>query len=753
MVTRYVIRLYLYGLLMAAGFSVLLWRLWVVQIEDHKKYLAQLPQAALTVQRIPGIRGEIRDRNGIPLATNSVSYEIKLDLREIERRYSSRHKEIPRNLYPHPDGFGTRRLREEADIYAMYAAEVAPQLERLNLAVDIKPDVMRRHYRTNLGIIPFTYRRNVAFDDIAVVAEQGQFLEGVTISKRTIRQYPYGALLSHVLGYVKQRGDLFVPEEDAGKYDFYEGGDDEGADGIEATMEVLLRARPGQRVYPMNEHRRVVHEELIDRRIEPIKGHDVYLTIDLDLQIIAELALREAKVGRGAAVVMDPRNGDVLALASVPSFDPNKFIPEIELTDWKAYTDDKTQPLRNRAISAYAPGSIYKIPIAIAGCYRGQSRRIFTCGGGMQFGSHFSRCTGNHGMINLSDAIMRSCNGFFYRYGMATGIKNIDTVGEWFNLGEPTGIELMGEDGGVLPGPDALDGGESWSEAQTAFTAIGQGQVLATPLQMCAVTASVANGRAAWRPRLVDRTFDHAEGMETRHTPRVRQEFAADTDPIPPEIELVRKAMWRVVHGDGGTARSIRTKDYEIAGKTGTAQAWLEGKPRNEDTKDYKTWFIAFAPYADPKFAVCVFVENGTSGGGTSSPIAARILKQAIAHDRGAYHPPRLPLTEAKGHFDRLERTVYLDDPVDAALLAAASAGGEEDPVADIGPPPPRRAQTSRPSSASPKPKPRNRSAQDDEARRARRPASPPPPAAPANPPPAPPRTLMDKILRRDRSQ
>ena len=722
MVTRYVIRLYVFGLIMAAGFAVLLWRLWVVQIENHKKYLAQVPQAALTVQRIAGIRGEIRDVNGVPLATNRVSYEIKLDLREIERRYRRRHQEVPKNRYWTPDSFGTRREREEPDIFAMYLAEVAPQLERLNLATELNAREMRTHYRTNRGVIPFTYRKEVGFDDIALVAEQSQFLEGVTIARRTLRHYPFGALLSHSLGYVRRPGALEVSEEEAGKYDFYES-DDEGVEGLEKTMDKLLRARAGQRVFPKDEHGKLVHAELMDRRIEPIKGHDVYLTIDVDIQMIAELAMREAKVGRGAAVVIDPANGEVRAMVSVPSYDPNKFIPEIELEAWKAYENDTSQPLRNRALSEYPPGSVYKVPIALAGCFRGHSRRIFMCGGGMQFGRRFSKCTGSHGMIGLSDALMRSCNGYFYRYGIATGIKGIDAMGDWFSLGEPTGIELPGEDGGLLPGPGEAEAEAAWSDAQTAFTAIGQGQVLATPLQMGAVAAAVANGRAAYRPRIIAKTFDHSEGLTTVQAPSLKKSFATPSGGVPPELELVRKGMWKVVHGERGTARGIRTKDYEIAGKTGTAQAWLEGRSRKDDrNKDYKTWFIAFAPYDQPKYAVCVFVENGFSGGGTSAPIAARILKQALAHDRGAYQPPRQPLTEAKGHFDRLDRTVYPDDPVDAALLAAAASAEEEEALAAEEPPAPEGARPTRPSKARPRPaQPLIKTTPDEEGRRARR--------------------------------
>jgi len=695
MVSRYLIRLYLFGLILAAGFTMLLWRLWVVQIEEHKKYLAQLPQAALMVQRTAGIRGEIKDRNGVPLATNRVSYEIKLDLREIERLYRSRHKEVPKRLYPFNDRFGTRRLREENDIFAMYAAEVAPQLERLNLLVDLNSDEMRTHYRTNRGIIPFTYRKEVSFDEIALVAEQSQFLSGVTISKRTLRRYPFGSMLSHVLGYVQQPGELYIPPDDAGKFDFYEG-DDEGKDGVERTMDHILRARSGQRVFPKDEKGRIVHQELMDRRIEPIKGHDVHLTIDIRLQAIAEMALREAKIGRGSVVIMDPKNGDVLALVSVPNYDPNKFIPEIDQSDWNAYREDKTRPLINRALSAYPPGSVYKVPIALAGCVRNQSRRIFMCGGGMQFGGHFAKCTGSHGMLGLSDALMRSCNGFFYRYGIATGIKTIDQVGNWFSLGEPTGIELPREDGGLLPSPDADENTDAWSEAQTAFTSIGQGQVLATPLQMCAVAATVAHGRAAYRPRLLYKTHDHAEKADKLNPPSLQADLVEKGASLS-DLEMVRKGLWKVVNGDGGTARGIRSKEYEIAGKTGTAQAWLEGKSHKDDkNKDYKTWFIAFAPYQEPKYALCVFVENGLSGGGTSAPIAARILKQAMAMDKGTYSPPLLPLPEARGHFDRLERTVYADDPVEAAIAAAAAAAAEEDPVVEAEPAATKRPPTAR---------------------------------------------------------
>ena len=173
----------------------------------------------------------------------------------------------------------------------------------------------------------------------------------------------------------------------------------------------------------------------------------------------------------------------------------------------------------------------------------------------MQFGGHFAKCTGSHGMIGLSDALMRSCNGFFYRYGIATGIKSIDLVGDWFNLGQPTGIELPREDGGLLPSPDETGTSDAWSEAQTAFTSIGQGQVLTTPLQMCSVVATVAHGRHSYRPRLLSKTYDHAEKTETPNPPRLQADLV-EKGATPQDLELVRKGLWKVVNGEAGTARS-----------------------------------------------------------------------------------------------------------------------------------------------------------------------------------------------------
>ena len=700
MTNRYVFRLYIFALVLLGGFSALVWRLWAVQIEGFKKYSSQLPTVATQTQRLRGIRGEIKDRNGVPLAINRMSYEIKLDLKEIERLYKARHTEVPVHRYRNPDKFGTIREQEEPDIVRMFEEDVKPQLEKLNLSVadsDFEPDLMRKLYRSYKGIIPYTYREQIPFDDLAIAAEQSRFLEGVTISRRPLRKYPFGSMMCHILGYVKQPGPLEVPLSDAGKYSFYEP-DDFGIEGIEKTMDNVLKGRAGRRVFPRDEHGKIVPQELMDRHVDPVKGSDIHLTIDIRIQAIAEQALRDAKIGRGAAVVIDPNNGDVLAMVSVPNFDPNKFIPSIDPDDWEVYIKDETNPLTNRALLGYPPGSTFKIPVAMAGCVAGISGRYYTCNGVYTVGNRGFKCWAadkgfSHGSLGLADGIMHSCNCFFYQYGISTGIENIDKVCHWFGLGEMTGIDIPHETPGVVPNPKMLSlaTGERWRDSDTANTSIGQGQVLATPLQMCNVAATVANFGVCYKPRLILKVHDNGENMDVSFPEHARvdlQKMGVKKQ----SVELVRKGMWKVVNGEKGTAKKAQVvgKDL-VAGKTGTAQAW-----RIDETDgrvgDNKTWFMCFAPYEAPKFAVCVFVEHGYSGGGTSAPIAARILKQAMAVAEGKYHPPVQTLAEARGHFNEMREVAYADDPVDAAI---AAANAEDEAVTEAEPttPSPRSAK------------------------------------------------------------
>ena len=383
--------------------------------------------------------------------------------------------------------------------------------------------------------------------------------------------------------------------------------------------------------------------EGILREDPPQQGANVFLTLDARIQSIAEEALRA--VGRGGAVVVDPNNGNILAMASVPSFDPNKFIPSIKAKDWKALQKDEADPLVNRAISALPPGSTFKLITSLAGLRRNLANARYNCGGGVSYGDHFFQCWAaekhyTHGTLGLVDAIKVSCDSFFYQYGNAASIQSIDTVGKMLGIGEESGLRLTGEQTGNLPGPEWMQihhPQERWSQAQTANVSIGQGYTLVSPLQLAMAYATIANGGICYYPRLVDKVLkqDGSPVLEEHgnvavpQTPQVRSDLRKELSPD--KIELVRKGLWKVVNEEGGTGGRARLKDVQVAGKTGTAQATDRGH------KDTVAWFACFAPFENPKYVVAVMVQGGEHGGSVAGPVATRILERALALDEGKF--------------------------------------------------------------------------------------------------------------------
>ena len=374
-------------------------------------------------------------------------------------------------------------------------------------------------------------------------------------------------------------------------------------------------------------------------------------------------------------------------MASVPSYDPNVFIPSIPASKWTEINKDETNPLVNRAISAYAPGSTYKIPIALAGMRAGLGEKSFSCYGGVQYGNKYMRCwiaekKRTHGQLSLEDSIKVSCNAYFYQFGNAAGIEQIVAVGNMLGLGQKSGIPISGESPGVLPGPEwlsAINPRARWSNGLTANTAIGQGDVLASPLQMAMVTAAVANGGTVYYPRLVDRIVDQTGKTISQEPPRVRANIVTDGGITTDQINHVRKGMWKVVNEGGGTAGRAANSKMITAGKTGTAQFWRSGK------KDNHTWFISFAPYDNPEYAVVVFVQGAKSGGGVSAPIAAKILDGIQKYKSGEEDVQLAALEPSKGNFLFTE-SVNFDREVaastklfdDGETAESPSAAGQE---------------------------------------------------------------------------
>ena len=684
--SRSTARILFLGLIMLLAFSGLVFRLWYVQIARGAEYTARIGNRSQVSVRIPAVRGEILDRNGVKLVENRASFEVDFYLPDMVRAYRESKGSLPMVSYRGRVHNMPRDLKE-ADVVKIVSEEVIPRLEELGVAEDYNANALQIHYRTNQEV-PYSYRQDLEFGQMAVFSEKNLGLPGVNVTVKPVRWYVYGSLAAHLLGYVGMPND-FDKLPDLKNFNFYEP-DMEGKAQVELYMNEYLKGQPGARILQRNV-KGVIEGEV--NRKEPMQGNNVFLTIDARIQYFAEQALRA--VGRGAAVVVNPQNGDILAMASVPSYDPNVFIPSIPSLDWKELTNDETNPLLNRAISAYAPGSTYKIPIALAGLRAGVGNRTFTCSGGVTYGDKYMKCWiadkgGSHGTLGLSDAIKHSCNAFFYQYGNAATIEQIDAVGNMLGLGQKSGIPLSGEAPGVLPGKEwlaSINPQARWTSGLTANTSIGQGDVLATPLQMAMVASAVANGGTVYYPRLIDRVIAQDGTVVAQDPARVRSNLITDAGLTAEQVEKVRRGMWKVVNEGGGTAGRARIKDFEVAGKTGTAQFTRSG------VKDNHTWFISFAPYEDPRYAVVTFVQGAKSGGGVSAPIAAKILEDILNMEKGEEVPQLAALEPAKGNFRFVESidfgrdipaatTVGDDGEAGSAADAAAGTAQENSPAA-----------------------------------------------------------------------
>ena len=630
------LRIQFLGVLMLLGMGALGLRLWWIQVAHGAEWTAQIRGSSRATVRIPSVRGEIRDRNGLTLVQNRASYEVDFYLPEMVKGYRERFGSPPVSEHRAIIN-GMPKDVKEPDIIRIVNDGVVPRLNDLDLARDYNAGQLQRHYR-NETEVPYSYIKDIDFPTMAKFSEHDVGLPGVDIAIKPVRSYVYGALAAHLLGYVGPPDD--TNKEEASKYTFYQG-DVEGKSNVEKAMDDYLRGQPGVR-YLRRNAKGVIDGVL--REDPPKQGANVFLTVDARIQAIADEALRA--VSRAGAVVVDPNNGNILAMASVPSFDPNAFIPSIKAKDWQALRKDEGDPLVNRAMSALPPGSTFKLITSFAGLRKNLANAKYNCGGGVSYGDHFFRCWVaekhyTHGTIGLADAIKVSCDSFFYQYGNAAGIQSIDAVGKMLGIGEESGLQLSGEQTGNMPGPEWMQihhPQERWSQAQTANVSIGQGYTLVSPLQLAMAYATAANGGTCYYPRLVDKVVnqdgspvvDEHGKPAVSQTPRVRSDLRRVVSPQ--DIDLVRKGLWKVVNEDGGTGGRARLKDVVVAGKTGTAQATDRGHEENV------AWFACFAPFDHPKYVVAVMVQGASGHGGeVAGPIATRILERALAQDEGKF--------------------------------------------------------------------------------------------------------------------
>src|SRR6266576_3971641 len=350
-------RIQLLGLLMLMGMGALGLKLWWIQVAHGQDWTSQLRGSSQATVRIPSVRGEIKDRNGLTLVQNRASYEVDFYMPEMVKGFRERFGSPPLTEYRATIN-GMPKDQKESDIIKIVNGGIVQRLNDLDLARDYNAAKLQRHYRNDTEV-PFSYIKDIDFPTMAKFSEHDVGLPGVDIAIKPVRSYVYGARAAHILGYVGAPDD--TNKEEARKYTFYQG-DVDGKSNIEKSMDEYLRGKPGMRYLRRNAKgtiEGVLHED------PPKQGANVFLTIDAPIQAIAEEALRA--VSRAGAIVVDPNNGNILAMVSVPSFDPNTFIPSIKAKDWKALQKDEGDPLVNRAISALTPGSTFKLVTALAG--------------------------------------------------------------------------------------------------------------------------------------------------------------------------------------------------------------------------------------------------------------------------------------------------------------------------------------------------------------------------------------------------
>lgn len=670
----YRFRLYLLTALVLVGFGALLTRLHEFQIERRTEFLNQVPGNRTVTIREPGIRGEITDRNGITLARNLRKYEVSFNLEEIRAAYLAQHEGDP-TIERLTQEDGIPRKRSEKDIVAIVKdgdESTIGRLRKLGLAKNFKASALRTHFLTHGGLIPYSYRTDLSYEEFSKIAEHNLALPGVYVSIRPQRQYPYGALASHVLGYLKQweKGD--IPESATRVFKHYIG-DDKGIAGVEASMDAVLRGPEGRKTIVKDEKGRTLR---MSDYTKPGVGAKLQLTLDARKQYLLENILRRA--GRAAGVIMDANTGEVLAMASVPDYDPNAFIPSISSERWKSYRGNaQLSPLTNRAISEFAPGSTMKVPTAISGALQGLATRNFSCDGYVAYGNHKVGCwlwnmrKGSHGSLTLPEALQQSCNPYFNKLANTIGWKGMVEGCSLVGIGKRTGIELPGEKPGILPGSRgwrAANPGAAMTPVLNAFTSIGQGDTMATPLQLCAMVACVANGGKYYQPRIVRKAVADDGKTVIADKPKLVVDLI-EAGIKPADFELIRKGMWMAVNVPGGTAGKVRMPGMEVAAKTGTAQTIDNGQ------KSHNSWVISFAPYEHPKYAVCVLVQNGGSGGGVCGPLVHLIYSGLFAQEEGLKLPLK-PQTEFAGHTDRIDGIELPED-----VLAAINATETEDIV------------------------------------------------------------------------
>ena len=568
------------------GLLVIIGQLWYLQVLEGGRFLDASDKNRIRVRPIAAPRGILFDRHGVPLVDNRPAFTLSIIPRELDNRDAV--------------------LGRLATLLGLPYQELVDAVGRV--AAD--------------SFLPVRIRRGLTMDDVAKVEEWKLELPGVIVEVEPQRAYPTSRFAAHLLGYVREANDEQM------KQGRYRRGELVGQTGLERLLDEFLRGRDGGERIEVDAMGRAIR---MVQQNEPHPGAQVVTTIDRRIQEVAEKAM-EGKAG--AIVVMDPRNGDVLALVSSPAFPIDAFTGNIDRNAWVRLVQDPQHPLLNRVSQAqYPPGSIFKIILMAAGLQEGSITPMdkVHCPGEFNYGGRAWKDwkKEGHGTVDLRRGIAQSCDVYFYTQGLKIGGAAIAKYAKAFGFAAATGIELGTEKIGLIPEPKPRKDKKSraWTGGDTLNVSIGQGAVLVTPMQVARMMSAVANGGVLWKPRLVQRIERPEQGVVFRDPGQVN----GHVELSPVVWALIRDGLWAVVN-EWGTGGAAKIPGLDIAGKTGTAQIIANSK--SEKGEDH-AWFAAFAPAKDPQAVVVVLVERGGHGGEAAAPIAKKIFN-AIFYEKVA---------------------------------------------------------------------------------------------------------------------
>lgn len=685
-------------------------QLWRIQFIQGQGLRARADENRFRLVEVQSPRGVIYDRNGQLMVRNQPSFNIvavpaslpddeaeaRLVLQRLETIIARSEIDLPVQPQATPAAEDDPTLAKAGD-----PGVEGPPRFRQRLSVDeameqVEAGLQGGAYRP-IVIAP-AVDRETAF----AVAEQSYELPGIELSIEPVREYISGTLTSQIMGFVGPIPEAYVEDYAAAGYQPYE---QVGLSGVELTFEKALRGRNGRRNIEVDVNGREVRT--VGDIFSSTPGHNLVLTVDMKLQALMEQALKKgleaAKAETGVAIAMNPQTGDILGMVSLPTYDNNLFADGITAEEYDTLLQDKRRPLLNHAISAlYAPGSTFKIVTASGALQEGvidENTRLGDSFDGrvdgviyvdnrffpndMRYAQPFycwihAYGTG-HYRITVREALAVSCDIFMYQIAggyrkqfEGMGIDKLVEYAKLFGFGEPTGIDLPGENPGLVPTPrwKRLTYAETWAAGDTYNMAIGQGALLATPMQVLNATAAIANGGTLYRPQLVKKIVDTNGNIVDEFQPEPIRQL-----PIDPEtIDIVREGMWGAVNYPNGTAKALSVPGIAVAGKTGTAEFYDPeiGLKPNKRLPTH-AWFTAFAPYDNPEIAVVVFIYNGGEGSVVALPVAQEILRGYFAEQNPAVLEPGLDAAQA---ITATQVFTNLAAPITATRATSATTGG-----------------------------------------------------------------------------